>query len=96
MERALLELRDDVLNLAGERFERRLAQEIAVLRVDLRHEIQAGDAALRKEMQDGFSSLRQALADQRVELLRWSFLFWIGQVAAMAAMFNVVLRALRP
>ena len=46
-------------------------------------------SALRLEMQKGFSDLR-------VEVLRWSFLFWIGQLAAMAAMLSFMLnRGLR-
>ena len=35
--------------------------------------------ALRLEMRKGFSDLR-------FEVLRWSFLFWIGQVAAVAGL----------
>ena len=34
------------------------------------------------------------LAETRVELLKWSFLFWIGQVAAIAGMLAFVLRSL--
>jgi hypothetical protein len=45
--------------------------------------------ALRLEMQKGFSDLR-------VEVLRWSFLFWIGQVAAVAGLLAFMLsRGLR-
>ena len=45
--------------------------------------------ALRLEMQRGFSDLR-------VEVLRWSFLFWIGQVAAVAGLLAFMLsRGLR-
>lgn len=40
---------------------------------------------LRLEMTRGF-------ADLRVDLLKWSFLFWLGQVAALAAILNAVLR----
>lgn len=39
---------------------------------------------LRLEMQKGFSELR-------VEVLRWSLLFWIGQLAAIAAMLSFML-----
>jgi hypothetical protein len=37
--------------------------------------------------------LRQDIADARVEMLRWSFVFWIGQVAAVAALLAFMLRA---
>lgn len=39
---------------------------------------------VRIEMTKGF-------ADLRVDLLKWSFLFWIGQVAALVAIFSVLL-----
>ena len=32
------------------------------------------------------STLRKELADMRVETLRWSFLFWITQLGAMAGL----------
>ena len=53
-----------VLSVAAERFERRLAEEIAGLRVAVIEEIHVG----------------------RVETFKWAFLFWIGQVAAFAAL----------
>jgi hypothetical protein len=33
------------------------------------------------------------LADTRVDLLKWSFLFWIGQVAAIGGMLAFALRS---
>jgi hypothetical protein len=41
-------------------------------------------SALRLEMQKGFGDLR-------VEVLRWSFLFWIGQLAAVAGLLSFML-----
>ena len=69
--------RDDVLTLAEERFERRLAQEMSALRV---------------EMANGMCGIRREMSTLRVELLKWSFLFWIGQVAAMAGLLAMALR----
>jgi len=59
-----------VLSVAAERFERRLAEEIAALRVAVVQEIHAG----------------------RVETLKWAFLFWIGQFAAVAGLLAFMLR----
>ena len=58
-----------MLTAAADKFERRLSEEISGLRVWLH---------------DGLLSVRQELATTRVEMLKWSFLFWLGQVAAMA------------
>ena len=70
-----------MIAIVAERFESGLAEEIARLRVDLTQEMHAGFAALRKEM-----------SDQRVELLKWSLLFWIGQFAAFTALLSFMLR----
>ena len=34
------------------------------------------------------------LAETRADLLKWSFLFWIGQVAAVGAMLSFALRSI--
>ncbi len=75
--------RDDVLSLAEERFERRLAQSVA----DLRLEFHDGLAALRVE-------LHQGLATTRVEIFKWSFVFWVGQVAATGLLLAYMLRGI--
>ena len=62
---------DRVLSIAVERFERRLAEELAELRVTLVREIHDG----------------------RVETFKWTFLFWIGQVAVIAGLLAYMLRA---
>jgi hypothetical protein len=64
--------------MATDRFERRLTEELA---------------ALRLEMHQGFAALRQEDATTRVELLKWAFLFWVGQVAAVAGLLAYMLPA---
>ena len=64
--------------LTSERFERRLAEEIS---------------GLRLEMHQGFAAIRQEMATTHVAWLRWSFLFWIGQVAAIAGLLGFMLPA---
>ena len=73
---------EQVLMTATDRFERRLTQEIGLLRHEFHTSLQEGLAAIRAE-----------LATARVETLRWSFVFWIGQVAAVAALLAFMLRA---
>jgi len=78
----LAEWAEHVLSLAGERFERRLAQEVSGL-----------ELRLKEEMHQGFAALRQEISETRAEWLKWSFLFWIGQLGATAALLAFVLRA---
>ncbi len=84
--------KDDVLAIAGERFERRLAEEIGALRIDVAKEF----AALRVEMAKEFAAVRREMAQSHAHLLKWSFLFWVGQVAAMGAMMAFLLNSIGP
>ena len=93
----------EVIGMIGDRFERRLTEEtskvrveMAALRSDLRREMAALRGDLRQETTEGFASLRQALADQRFEILKWAFLFWVGQFFAVAGLVAVLIRFLRP
>ena len=78
-----------VLTAEAERFERRLTEELSGLRAEMHKEI----AALRLEMHDGLAAVRQEIHAMRADILKWSFLFWIGQVATMAALLSFMLRA---
>ena len=62
---------DSKLAMAAERYERRLAEEVAGLRVAVVREIHEG----------------------RVDSIKWSFLFWLGQVAAIFGLFSLMLRS---
>jgi hypothetical protein len=68
---------DHVLNTAADRFERRLAEEIGSVRV---------------ELHTGLAAVHAAIATARAEHIKWSFVFWIGQVAAMAGLLAFMLR----
>ena len=70
-----------MLTSATERFERRLTHEISLLRQDF-----------HQALNEGLAGIRTELANVRVEMLRWSFVFWIGQVAAVAALLAFMLR----
>jgi hypothetical protein len=70
-----------VLTIAVGRFERRLAREISTVRVDISRELSAFRVDVARD-----------LSTHRGELLKWSFLFWVGQVATMAALLAFMLR----
>jgi len=115
---------DDVLSLAGERFERRIAEEGSTLRVQVAHteaalrtELAQVEGRLRNEIGQLAIGFRQELGrleaglrqdfsqmevrvmrevgNSRFELLKWSFLFWIGQVVTMSAIMAAMLRMIR-
>jgi hypothetical protein len=85
------------------RGEARLREEIAGVRVELArgearlHEkISQNVAMLREEMARQGTLIRQEIATNRFELLKWSFLFWVGQVIAVVGLVGVILRAIVP
>jgi hypothetical protein len=79
-------LRQEMSSLEG-----RLRQEMG----GLRQEMGGLEGRLRQEMGGLEGRLHKEIGGQRVESLRWSFVFWIGQVAAMAALLGFMLRGLR-
>jgi hypothetical protein len=97
---AIEEGQNDMLSVAGERFEQRLiavsaelGADIGRAHSDLHQEMTTMDAGIRVALTEGLSKIRVEMTDMRVEVLRWSFLFWLGQVAATATLLALMLRA---
>ena len=64
---------------------------------ELRHEMHREVDGLRHEMQLGFSGMREDMArlEGRLErrlgdLIKWSFVFWVGAVGAIAMLAGVL------
>lgn len=88
LESSRREWREEVLASAGERFEHRLTEQISAVRL----EMAAGFAALRQEMALMRSEWHQELANARVDVIKWSFVFWIGQLVALGGLMAFMLR----
>lgn len=56
--------------------------EIATLRADI--------AELRQELQVGFAKLETRVESRFGDLIKWSFVFWIGAVGAIALLAGVL------
>lgn len=107
------EERATVIAACTERFERRLVEEIAGVRVQianvegslrteiaetratLREEMAQMGASIRQDMAEMGASIRQEIATGRVELIKWCFLFWIGEVMVVLTAMGVVVRLVR-
>jgi hypothetical protein len=50
------------------------------------------ECAKREDMTIGFARVEKQMSEMKVEILRWSFLFWIGQVATIAALLSYMLK----
>jgi len=54
------------------------------------------DAKLDQRMAELRTEFRTAMADQRAELIKWMFVFWIGNVATMAGLMFGFVHLLKP
>jgi hypothetical protein len=85
---AFEDTKKEMLAVAHDRFDARLS----VVASELRQEMAKMDANLRVSMAEGFASIRQEISEMRVELIRASFLFWLGQFVAILAVLGYMLR----
>ena len=90
-----------VVQQCTDRFERRLVEETSKVRTEfgqLRNEFgqlrtEFGD--LRTDVRVEISTLRTEIASNRFELLKWAFLFWVGQFISVVGFVGLMLR-MRP
>lgn len=68
--------KNDVIEIVAEKFERRLSEEISGLRTELKGDI----AGLRTELKEDIAGLRIEMHSMRADLIKWMFIFWVGQV----------------
>lgn len=64
------------------RFDAKLEQRVAALDA----KIEQRYATLEAKLDQRIAEVRQSLADQRAELIKWMFLFWIGTVVPLAGL----------
>lgn len=86
------------MNPEDERFERRIVEETSKLRVELAgvevrltDRIGQTESALRQDISGLELRMERSMGALRSDLLKWSFLFWIGQVAVMTAVISALL-----
>jgi len=72
---------EHVLSVASDRFERRLAQELGAFKTEV-----------SQALNDVATAIREETATAKLEMLKWSFVFWIGQVAAVAGLLAFMRR----
>ena len=98
---AFQEVQNDMLTLTTDRLDGRLIavgselrSEIYQTQSELRQEMARMDAGIRVALAEGLSKIRTEMSEMRVDVIRWSFVFWIGQFAATAALLGFMLRSI--
>ncbi len=65
---AMAEQKNDILTFVEEKFERRLSEKIS---------------ELKTEIAETKAELKTEIANTRAELIKWMFIFWVGQLGMM-------------
>lgn len=93
MDESSRSLAEHIIQAVGDRFERRLTEEISRLDRRLTEEVSAvrvemhkGFGESRSEMHKGFGELRVEIASSKESALRWAFVFWVSQVGAIGGL----------
>jgi hypothetical protein len=66
-----------------------LRTEMQALRSDLRSAVSDSRAELKTMVADTRAELKTMVADTRADLMKWSLLFWVGQVAVVLALARI-------
>ena len=67
----------DVIEIAGEKFERRLSEEMA--------KVNERFSEVNERITEETSRLDVKISESHTNLIKWMFIFWIGQVGALLA-----------
>lgn len=76
------EQKKDMLEFVGEKFERRLSEEISGLELRLTDRINEVD----KKMSEKYSLLGVKISQSHASVIKWMFIFWVGQVGVILGM----------
>ena len=69
--------------------------ELAQMGAGIRGEMAQMGGDIRRELAQMGSDIRQEIAAGRVEMLKWCFLFWIGQLVTIASIVGIMARLIR-
>lgn len=72
-------IKEDVLVFVEEKFERRLAEELSKVSDRITKEI----GTVNDKIAETNASIAVKIAEAKSELIRWMFIFWVGQIGVM-------------
>lgn len=62
-------------------------------RAATKQDLQGVESALRQDIQRTESSLREGIHNVKVDLIKWTFGFWIGSIAVLSGIMIALFRA---
>ena len=73
------ETQNNVIKFVEEKFEKRLSEELAKVRIELTERIEG----VRTELKSEIEALKTNDEKVKSELIKWMFIFWVGQIGAI-------------
>ncbi|MCL4848474.1 MAG: DUF1640 domain-containing protein [Acidobacteria bacterium] len=86
----MADLRSDVRQEMGE-LRSELRQEMGELRSEVREQVGDLRSDVRQELAKQGADLRTEMASLRADLIKWAFVFWVGQVLATVGVLSLAL-----
>ncbi len=91
--------RKDALVLAEEKFERRLSEEAASLKVNIseaKAELETKLSKLETKFETRISEVKTELetkiSEVKAEIIKWMFIFWAGQIIVLTTILQIFFR----
>jgi len=73
-------LKKDIIEILEEKFEKKLSVELVNLKLELMEKISDSSVELNERINTGDEKLRVEIANTKADIIKWMFLFWIGNV----------------
>ena len=84
------ENKQSVIDLAEQRFEKKLSEELGTLRTGFETKL----SLLREHMVAGDDGMRIELHKTRADMIKWMFIFWVGQIGFFIGLFFAFYKAI--
>ena len=81
------------LRITEERLGKRIGTDIANLRSELKTDMANTKSELKTDIANLRSELKTDIANTKSELIKWMFIFWIGQFASIVGVLTAILFA---
>ncbi len=84
-------MKENIIEIQTEKYERRLTEEISKL--DKR--VTEVEAKLDKRITEEISKLRVEISRTYANIIKWMFIFWVGQIGVITAILFTFLKFIR-
>ena len=66
--------------------------EATIKTLATKDDLNNGLTAVRNELNQGLANVRKEAADNKADVIKWMFIFWVGQMGATLAIILLILK----